>query len=130
MGHDEIIARLKDLFADVPRPGIPKDYVPDGRLGNPGWDEFTYHSALVFAEQIPDHARRAFDSPGDQIPELLWHLSDSERLGVFSNQQIAALAELLDVIEAQYPEVTGDPKFAARLSGVRAAIEGLLARPE
>lgn len=130
MSHDDIIACLREVFAKVPRPGVPVDYVPDGHLGNPGWDEFTYHSALVFAEQVPDHVRRAFDSPDDQIPELLWHLSDSERLGVFSNRQITALARALDVIEAEHPGAFGDQKAAARLQNVRSTFERLLARPE
>jgi hypothetical protein len=130
MTNDDIIAELKDLFANVPRPGVPVDYIPDGKLGNPGWDEFTYHSALVFAEQVPDHVRRAFDSPDDQVPELLWHLSDSERLGVFSNRQIAALARVLDVIEAEHPAVTGDPKVEPRLQAVRRTLERLAGRSE
>ena len=92
MSADDIVARLREAFAEVPRPGIPLNYVPDGTLGNPGWDEFTYHSALVFAEQVPDHVQRALDSPEKYVPDLLWHLSDSERLGVFSNRQIALLA--------------------------------------
>jgi hypothetical protein len=130
MAHDDIVTELRGLFANVPRPGVPKDHVPDGRLGNPGWDEFTYHSALVFAEQVPDHVRRAFASPDDQIPELLWHLSDSERLGVFSNRQIAALARVLDMLETEHPGPLTDPKAAARLLSVRRTFERLLARPE
>lgn len=67
LSAEELIAELRQVFADVPRPGLPKNYVPTGRLGNPGWDEFTYHSAVVLAEQIPDHVRRALDSPSDQV---------------------------------------------------------------
>jgi hypothetical protein len=130
MSHDDIVAGLREVFAKVPRPGVPVDYVPDGHLGNPGWDEFTYHSALVFAEQLPDHARRAFESPETSVPDLVWHLSDSERLGVFSNKQIGALAGLLDELESAYPEVTGDPKVEPRLQAVRRTLEKLTGRPE
>lgn len=130
MSHDDLVAELRSLFANVPRPGVPKDYAPDGKLGNPGWDEFTYHSALVFAEQVPDHVRRAFESPNDQIPELLWHLSDSERLGVFSNRQIASLARALDLLQAKHPVPFAETKAAARLQNVRGTFERLLARPE
>jgi hypothetical protein len=127
---EEIIVQVKEAFASVPRPGVPPNYVPDGRLGNPGWDEFTYHSALVFAEQLPDHVRRAFESPGDQIPELLWHLSDSERLGVFSNRQIGVLLQVLGALESAHSDVTGDEKVAPRLVAVRQTLEKLQARPE
>jgi hypothetical protein len=130
MSHDDIIAGLREAFAEVPRPGVPVDYVPDGHLGNPGWDEFTYHSALVFAEQVPDHAKHALESPETSVPDLVWHLSDSERLGVFSNRQIAALAGLLDALESEHPEVTGSAKEAPRLQAVRGVFERLAARPE
>ncbi len=120
MDHDEIVAGLRETFAEVPRPGLPPDYVPDGRLGNPGWDEFTYHSALVFAEQVPDHVRRAFESPATQVPDFIWHLSDSERLGVFSNRQIAALAGALDVLEREFPQAVAAPKVSERLRGCQA----------
>jgi len=130
MTTDEIIADLREIFADVPRPGLPPNYVPDGSLGNPGWDEFTYHSALVFAEQIPDHVRRAFYSPDAYVPELLWHLSDSERLGVFSNRQNAALLKVVDLLVREYPEAFGDPKVGVRLENVRRNLERLVSRPE
>jgi hypothetical protein len=130
MTPDEIVAELSELFANVPRPGIPPGYVPTGSLGNPGWDEFTYHSAVVFAEQVPDHVRRAFESPDVYVPELLWHLSDSERLGVFSNRQIAALLRVLDLLASEFPGSIVDGKVAARLRNVRLTLERLLARPE
>jgi hypothetical protein len=127
---DEIVAQLREVFAKVPRPGLPPGYMPDGRLGNPGWDEFTYHSALVFAEQVPDHVKRAFESPAERIPDLLWHLSDSERLGVFSNSQVEALISALAGLEAAHPDVTGDPAIAGRLRTVRSTLERLASRPE
>jgi hypothetical protein len=130
MSHDDIVAGLREVFAKVPRPGVPVGYIPDGHLGNPGWDEFTYHSALVLAEQVPDHVRRAFESPDARVPDLIWHLSDSERLGVFSNRQIRALQEVLVVIEAEHPAVTGDPKIQPRLEAVRRTLEKLAGRPE
>jgi hypothetical protein len=130
MGAADVIAGLKEVFAKVPRPGIPPNYVPDGKLGNPGWDEFTYHSALVFAEQVPDHFKHAFETPEKQIPDLLWHLSDSERLGVFSNKQIAALAYGLEVLQAEQADVMAKPDVAVRLEAVRATLQRLLARQE
>jgi hypothetical protein len=130
MSGEAVVAQLREIFADVPRPGLPPNYVPDGRLGNPGWDEFTYHSALVFAEQVPDHVKRAFDSPDDQVPVLLWHLSDSERLGVFSNRQIAALVGALDLLEAERGDVMGREDLQARLRTVRGTLETLLTRQE
>ncbi len=130
MNADDIVAELREVFADVPRPGLPPDYVPSGKLGNPGWDEFTYHSALVFAEQLPDHVRRAFGSPEDQIPELLWHLSDSDRLGVFSNRQVSTLILVLDMLEADYGGVVRRPDVAPRLQTVRGTLERLSARRE
>ena len=130
MSHNDIMLGLREAFAKVPRPGVPVGYIPDGHLGNPGWDEFTYHSALVFAEQVPDHAKRAFESPETSVPDLIWHLSDSERLGVFSNRQIAALAGLLDTLESEYPEVTGGPTVEPRLEAVRRTLARLAGRPE
>jgi hypothetical protein len=130
MGGDEVIEELKDVFAKVPRPGIPPGYVPGDKLGNPGWDEFTYHSALVFAEQLPDHFRRAFASPDKQIPDLLWHFSDSERLGVFSNRQIGALIHGLDVLQAEHADVMARDDIQVRLRAVRDTLERLAARPE
>jgi len=127
---DDIITRLREGFAKVPRPGIPPDYAAEGKLGNPGWDEFTYHSALVFAEQIPDHVKRALDDPEVRIPDLLWHFSDSERLGVFSNRQIRLLVEALDVVEAAHPEVAAKPEVQARSQAVRSTLARLLARAE
>jgi hypothetical protein len=130
LNHDQIIAQLREEFAEVPRPGLPPNYVPDGRLGNPGWDEFTYHSALVFAEQLPDHVRRAFDFPDKQIPELLWHLSDSDRVGVFSNRQVAVLVCVLDVLQKDYGEAVHKASMENRLQTVRGNLERLLARSE
>jgi hypothetical protein len=130
MAADDIVAELQTIFAKVPRPGIPPDYVPGDKLGNPGWDEFTYHSALVFAEQLPDHFRRAFASPDKQIPDLLWHLSDSERLGVFSNKQIGVLIHGLDVLQTEQAEVMARDDVQIRLRAVRDTLERLAARPE
>jgi hypothetical protein len=122
-----IIHELELAFAEVPRPGIPENYAPSGRLGNPGWDEFTYHSALVFAEQLPEHARRVFASPGEYLHDFLWHLSDSERLGVFTKSQIALLLTTLDFLEANYaPAIRKQRKESARLKAVRAQLERLL----
>jgi hypothetical protein len=123
----EIVAELQKVFAEVPRPGMPRNYVPSGRLGNPGWDEFTYHSALVFAEQVPEHARRVFASPDDYLHDFLWHLSDSERLGVFSRTQIAALLKALDFLEANHADSIRKRKQEyARLRTIRARMEELL----
>jgi hypothetical protein len=130
MTGDDIVARLREVFREVPRPGIPPGYVPDGELGNPGWDEFTYHSALVFAEQIPDHVRRAFDSPNEHVAVLLWHLSDSQRLGVFSNRQIAALLQALDLLASEHTEVFRAHGLEAQMQTVRRNLERLQARPE
>jgi hypothetical protein len=130
LNEDLIIAQLREEFAEVPRPGLPPGYVPDGKLGNPGWDEFTYHSALVFAEQLPDHVRRAFDSPDKQIPDLLWHLSDSDRLGVFSNRQVALLLRVLDALDANFGEAVRRAGLEARMLTIRGNLERLLARPE
>lgn len=130
MSGDEIVAQLREVFAKVPRPGLPPGYIPDGKLGNPGWDEFTYHSALVFAEQVPDHVKRALDSPERHLGDLLWHLSDSERLGVFSNRQIAALLRALDLIEAEHDEVIRALTLEAKLQSVRRKLERLSVRPE
>jgi hypothetical protein len=130
LAGEEIVAELREVFAKVPRPGLPPDYVPDGRLGNPGWDEFTYHSALVFAEQVPDHVKRAFDSPEQHLGDLLWHLSDSERLGVFSNQQIAALIRALDHLESEQGQAIRGQGLEGKLLTIRAKLERLRARPE
>jgi hypothetical protein len=130
MSADDIVARMREAFAEVPRPGIPPNYVPDGTLGNPGWDEFTYHSALVFAEQVPDHVQRALDSPEKYVPDLLWHLSDSERLGVFSNRQIALLVEALDLVEAEHPGAMSGRQEQSRLQSIRQTFERLLSRSE
>lgn len=122
-----IVHELEQAFAQVPRPGIPENYAPSGRLGNPGWDEFTYHSALVFAEQVPDHARRVFASPDEYLHDYLWHLSDSERLGVFAKPQITLLLKTLDFLEANHAAaIRRQKKEAARLKAVRAQLEKLL----
>jgi hypothetical protein len=126
MSEGEIISELREAFANVPRPGIPEDYVPSGRLGNPGWDEFTYHSALVFAEQLPDHLQRVFDSPEENLPKLLWHLSDSERLAVFSPQQLNVLLRVLDFLEAEYAGSIRKQKEGQRLERVRSRLEALV----
>jgi hypothetical protein len=124
---DEIVAELRQAFAEVPRPGIPKDYVPSGRLGNPGWDEFTYHSALVFAEQVPEHARRVFTCPEEYLHDFLWHLSDSERLGVFTKPQLAVLLKTLDFLAANHAQaIRKQRKEGLRLKNVRARLEELL----
>ncbi len=124
---ETIVHELELAFAEVPRPGIPENYTPSGRLGNPGWDEFTYHSALVFAEQVPEHTRRLFASPGEYLHDFLWHLSDSERLGVFAKPQIALLLKTLDFLEANYgPVIRRQRKESARLKAVRAQLEKLL----
>ena len=125
MNADEIVAELERVFAEVPRPGIPKNYVPSGKLGNPGWDEFTYHSALVLAEQLPGHVKRAFDSPQEELPRLFWHLSDSERLGVFSKAQLEMLLGALDLLEAEHAPVVRKLKEGARLKAVRERLERL-----
>jgi len=127
---EELLAGLRQVFADVPRPGLPKNYVPTGRLGNPGWDEFTYHSAVVLAEQIPDHVRRALDSPADEVSRLLWHLSDSERLGVFSARQLRMLVIALDFVEANCEDGLRDEKTRTTMATVRRNLERLLERPE
>lgn len=130
MTEEDIVAQLREVFAKVPRPGLAPGYVPDGRLGNPGWDEFTYHSALVFAEQVLDRVKRALESPEQRAGDLLWHLSDSERLGVFSNRQIAALIRALDFLEAEHTEVLHALGLEERLRNVRRNLERLRVRPE
>jgi len=109
MAADDIVAELQTIFAKVPRPGIPPDYVPGDKLGNPGWDEFTYHSALVFAEQLPDHFRRAFASP---------------------DKQIGVLIHGLDVLQTEQAEVMARDDVQIRLRAVRDTLERLAARPE
>jgi hypothetical protein len=128
MTADELVTELRSVFADVPRPGLPKNYVPNGKLGNPGWDEFTYHSALVLAEQLPDHVQRAIDSPMDQLPELLWHLSDTERLGVFSARQREVLLGALDFLQTGCKQALRRQKVKASMATVRRNLEGLIER--
>lgn len=61
---------------------------------------------------------------------VLWHLSDSERLGVFSARQLRSLAAALDFVEANCEEGLRDEKTRATMTAVRRNLERLLERPE
>ncbi len=84
----------------------------------------------MFAEQLPDHVRRALDHPEERLDDLLWHLSESERLGVFSKAQIAMLLSVLDFLEANNATDIRGQGLEARMSTVRQNLARLHARPE